>query len=384
MSEEVIDIIQLSRAFGVGPVIYKKLIAKFGSARDALNEVRKNPFIAGREIKLISRQDAEKEYRDGQNIQAICITQENAFYPTPLLETDNAPIFFWLKGDVHILQKTSCAIVGSRNASVGGRKIAYSLAQNITKKGFVTISGLARGIDAAAHKGSLESGTIAVLASGVDHIYPPEHKDLYHDILAHGGAIISENPPGAQPKANLFPKRNRIISGLAKAVVIVEGGLRSGSLSTAYYALNQNRELFAVPGSPLDPRAAGPNKLLKSGASWAESSEDVLNYLEDINANGHKALSQQIKEKVCDNIKPDLTDEEDMAAYTIAENAKKAYQDEQDFLSYFGTVPISEDEIIRLSGRAPADILCELSEHEILGNIERLAGNMFLKIPMKI
>lgn len=385
MSQEVIDFIRLSRSSGVGSATFQKILYRFGSVQNALKALEADSTLMGRKITLCSVQNAEEEYKAGQKAGAVCITKNNAAYPSLLLEADDSPPFFWLKGNVNILNKVGCAIVGSRNASVGGRKIASSCAQNLSKEGYIVISGLARGIDAAAHLGSYKTGTIAVLAGGVDDIYPPEHNDLYHKILDHGGAILSENPCGSKPKANLFPRRNRVISGLSSAVLIVEAGLKSGSLTTAEFALAQNREVFAVPGSPLDARAAGPNKLLRGGASWAESSQDILNYLKEYDFYQDKASlavkNKKIKEKlvrdVRETVRPDSAEEQ------CEENPSKQNHSSE-LLDYFGNVPISSDELIRISGQSPQIIVSKIAEYELLGDIERLPGNMFLKIPKKL
>ena len=382
MSQEVIDFIRLSRSSNVGAVTFKKILYRFGSVQNALKALESDPTLMGRKITLCSLQDAEEEYKTGQKAGAICITKNNAAYPSLLLEADDSPPFFWLKGNVNILNKVGCGIVGSRNASVGGRKIASSCAQNLSKEGYVIVSGMALGIDAAAHLGSYTTGTIAVLAGGVDDIYPPEHHDLYHKILDHGGAIISENPCGSKPKANLFPRRNRIISGLSSAVLIVEAGLKSGSLTTAEFALAQNREVFAVPGSPLDARAAGPNKLLRGGASWAESSKDLLNYLKDYDMHQNKAATEvknkKIKEKLVQDVKETLSQGHSEQDKPIIKNQSG------ELLEYFGNVPLSSDELIRISGQSSQIIVSKIAEYELLGDIERLPGNMFLKIPKKL
>lgn len=378
MPHTLIDIMRLGRSDNVGPVTFRKMMAYFGSVDKALTALLDNPKVMGRYVTLAPLDKVQAEYETGVKLGAICITQADKAYPEALRHAPDAPPFFWMMGNKDILQKMGCSIVGSRNASVGGRKIAYSLAQNIAKEGFITVSGLARGIDAAAHEGSLKIGTIAVVAGGVDNIYPSEHKQLYHAIIENGGAIISENPPLTEPKGTLFPRRNRIISGLSLAVVIIEAGLKSGSLTTADFALGQGREVFAVPGSPLDPRAAGPNKLLKNGASWAENSEDVLSYLRAMREKQKPFIEKDAEKiKVSDGLRLALA-ETPPKTNPMLESAT------DDFLNLFGTAPISGDEVIRVSGKSSAEAIALLAEYELTGDIERMAGNMFVKIPKKL
>jgi len=215
---------------------------------------------------------------NAEAIGARFICQCEADYPALLREADTAPPVICIKGDAALLAKSGVAIVGARNASALARKFARQLAHEIGGAGHVIVSGLARGIDTAAHEAALETGTVAVVAGGLDMIYPPENAALHAEI-GRRGVIVSEQLPGAEPKADFFPRRNRIISGLSRAIVVMEAALRSGSLITARFAADQGREVFAVPGSPLDPRCEGTNKLIRDGATLLMSASDVLDTL---------------------------------------------------------------------------------------------------------
>ena len=231
---------------------------------------------------------AEAEYAAATRAGLTYVTWDDPRYPEPLRAIEDAPPLLLVKGDAAVLGQPLIAIVGARNASVNGRKFANMLAAAMAKAGVTVISGMARGIDGAAHDGALAHGkTIAVLAGGTDVIYPPEHASLYERIAA-SGAVISEMPPGTAPQAALFPRRNRIISGASRGVVVVEAALRSGSLITARMAADQGREVFAVPGSPLDPRAHGPNGLIREGATLIQSADDVLAALTPVSTNFSK------------------------------------------------------------------------------------------------
>jgi DNA processing protein len=248
------------------------------------------------------------------------------------------------------------AIVGSRNASGAGLKFAGQLARELGEAGFVIISGLARGVDQAAHRTSVESGTIAVLAGGHDCIYPPEHGDLLGSILDHAGAAISEMPLGHEPRARDFPRRNRLISGASLGVVVVEAAHRSGSLITARMAAEQGREVFAVPGSPLDPRAAGTNDLIKQGATLVTEAADVINAVAPIM---ERPLMHRAREP---DSEPFETDPQT--------------HDRDQIIGLLGPVPISLDDLVRMSGASPAIVRTVLLELELAGRLERHGGGL--------
>jgi len=274
--------LRLARTQNVGPVTFAALLRRFGSASAALSEV---PRLAqrggGKDMRIPSEADARQELESLHKIGGRIIASCEPDFPRGLAAVDPPPPIISVLGHAAILAREMVAIVGARNASALGRKFANKLAIDLSAAKLVVVSGLARGIDTAAHEGSLEGGTCAVVAGGIDVVYPPENQSLY-DRIRNEGAIVSEMPLGQPPQARHFPRRNRIISGLARGVVIVEAAEGSGSLITANYALEQNREVFAVPGSPLDPRAKGTNRLIREGAMLTESADDVLNNLRPI------------------------------------------------------------------------------------------------------
>ncbi|MBJ7408401.1 MAG: DNA-protecting protein DprA, partial [Bradyrhizobium sp.] len=266
---ERIDRLRLIRSDNVGPRTFRSLVDHFGSPRAALERLPDLARRGGaqRSGRIYSADEAKAELAASRKFGIAWRAPGEDGYPARLAMIDDAPPLLAMRGDIKTLMRPMIAIVGSRNASGAGLKFAGVLARELGEAGFIVISGLARGVDQAAHRASVESGTIAVLAGGHDCIYPPEHGDLLAAILDHAGAAISEMPLGHEPRARDFPRRNRLISGAALGVVVVEAAHRSGSLITARMAAEQGREVFAVPGSPLDPRAAGANDLIKQGAT---------------------------------------------------------------------------------------------------------------------
>jgi DNA processing protein len=275
--QQTIDWIRLARSQNVGKATFPKLIKIFGNASNALDNIADFSLKGGlsRPIKVYSETQALKEIESCNKAGARIITTDSSEYPRLLKEIADPPPVLTIKGRAELLNKNTLSVVGPRNSSINGCKFSTQIAANLGKRGFVVASGLARGIDTAAHKGSLETGTIAVIAGGIDNIYPKENAQLYHQI-ANQGVIISENAFGMAPHGGNFPQRNRIISGIALGLIVVEATLRSGTLITARFALEQNREIFAVPGSPFDPRHQGTNRLIKQGAKLIENIDDVL------------------------------------------------------------------------------------------------------------
>lgn len=267
--------LRLARTDKVGPVAFNQLLQRFGSAERAvaaLPDLIRRGGGQGHALPAVERIEAELEA--GERIGARLIVLGEADYPAMLAVVDPAPPLLWTLGDPALMRRPCIAVVGARIASAGGQRIARGLAQQLGEAGHVVVSGLARGIDGAAHAGALTTGTVAVLGGGVDDVYPPDNADLYRQI-AEQGCIVSESPVGARAQAKDFPRRNRIISGLSRGVIVVEAELRSGSLITARLATEQGRDVFAVPGSPLDPRSKGPNELLRQGAILCEGIDDV-------------------------------------------------------------------------------------------------------------
>ena len=278
---ERLDWLRLARTEAVGAATFAWLLGHFGTAGDAIDALPEMAKRGGRSgpLKVQSREDAARELAAGEVLGARLILGGDPDFPRLLAVLDAPPPLIWALGDAALLARRTVAIVGARSASTVGRRFAGVLAADLGAMGFVVVSGLARGIDAAAHQGSLETGTVPVLAGGVDDIYPPENAALA-DTVRVKGCLVSERPPGFRARAQDFPRRNRIISGLSLGVIVVEAELRSGSLITARLAGEQGRDVFAVPGSPMDPRARGCNNLLRQGAVLVEEAEDVRRVLD--------------------------------------------------------------------------------------------------------
>lgn len=280
---EQLACLRLIRSENVGPVAFRELINTYGGAAKALAAL---PGLVkrsgrGKQFRICPQEDAEAELEAARRCGAQPIFTIEPNYPAPLAAVDVPPPMLYVKGRAELLNVPSIAIVGSRESSAAGIKLAGAFARAFAEAGYAVVSGLARGIDGAAHKASLERGTIAVLAGGLDNYYPPEHREL-QDRIGTQGCLVSEQRPGFSPRGQDFPRRNRIISGISRAVLIVEAAARSGTLVTARYANEQGREVFAVPGHPLDPRAEGTNKLIKQGATLVTEASDVLEALEPI------------------------------------------------------------------------------------------------------
>ena len=274
---ERLDWLRLSRTQNVGPVAFRDLLRRYGSAGKALEALP--DLLRGKRLKTPSVASLKAEVERAAELGIRYVAACEPDYPEPLSHIDPPPPVISVRGNISLLHKPCVAMVGSRNASALGRRFAAQLAGNLGRRGYVVVSGLALGIDASAHAAALGTGTVAVLGGGPDHVYPRQNADLYADI-AERGAIVSESPLGYTAQARDFPRRNRIISGLSAGVVVVEAAERSGTLITARYAAEQGREVMACPGSPLDPRAKGCNRLLRQGATLVETADDVVEALE--------------------------------------------------------------------------------------------------------
>jgi DNA processing protein len=355
---ERLDRLRLIRSDNVGPRTFRSLLDHCGSASAALERL---PELArrggaGRTLRICSRDQAQTELMASRKLGISLLAPGETGYPARLATLDDAPPLLGVRGALETQARPIIAIVGSRNASAAGLKFAGQLAHQLGEAGFVIISGLARGIDQAAHRASLASGTIAVLAGGHDRIYPPEHESLLAAILAGQGGAISEMPLGHEPRARDFPRRNRLISGAALGVIVVEAAHRSGSLITARMAGEQGREVFAVPGSPLDPRAAGTNDLLKQGAILVTDAADIIDAVAPIMA---RPLSLPLRE---DDDEPFAPDPE--------------HHDRDQIIALLGPSPVSIDDLIRISGIAPAVMRTVLLELELAGKLERHRGGL--------
>lgn len=291
-SNETIDILRLIRSENIGPKTFFSLIKFFGSATKALENAQDFSLRGGKSkpIKLYSKEHALKELESLEKHKCSLITYKDSNYSELLSQISDPPPVLSYKGNISLLNHNKIiAIVGARNSSVNARSFASNLSKDLTKSGYVTTSGLARGIDTSVHSSSISS-TIAIIAGGIDHIYPPENKNLYAEI-AENGLLLAELPVGFKPLSQHFPQRNRIISGLALATIVIEAGLKSGSLITANFALEQNREVFAAPGFPLDPRCIGSNRLIKNGAYLLENADDII-----LNVLSNDRLKESLKE----------------------------------------------------------------------------------------
>jgi DNA processing protein len=343
------------------PRTFRALVNHFGGARAALAALpslaRQGGAIGA--MVVYPRAEAEREIAAAKKLGVIFVALGEAAYPLRLQMIDDAPPLLAIRGQVRALSLPMVAIVGSRNASGAGLKFTQRIARELGEAGFAVVSGLARGIDAAAHGASLASGTIAVLAGGQDRIYPPEHAELLEAILALGVAL-SEMPLGWEPRARDFPRRNRLISGLSLGVVIVEAAKRSGSLITARFALEQGREVFAVPGSPLDPRAEGTNGLIKQGATPVTETSDIIAVLQPI-----------MQERKLPAREPDRRPEDDAVG-----GVEPASDERTRIVALLGPAPVQIDDLVRLSKSSAAVVRMVLLELEIAGRVERHGGGL--------
>ncbi len=357
---ERFDWLRLIRSENVGPRTFSRLLDRFGSAGAALAALPDLARKGGarRPIRICPKPDAEREMQATERLGARLLAVAEPGYPAWLAALDDAPPLLCVLGNPSVLGKPMIAMVGARNASLNGRNFARRMAADLGRAGYVVASGMARGIDTAAHQGALASGTVAVLAGGVDVVYPPENEPLWREI-AEAGAVVSEMPVGTQPQASYFPRRNRIISGLSLGVVVVEANARSGSLITARFAADQGRDVFAVPGSPMDPRAAGPNDLIRNGATLTESVTDVTDVLGDL-LRRPLAEGKRADFRALEPAAPDES-ELDRARVRVVEA--------------LGPAPVMVDEIIRQCQLSPSMVSWVLLEVELAGRLERHPGN---------
>ena len=358
---ELVDALRLARTEGVGPIAWRRLRARFGTAAAALAELPRLARAGGRDgaPRTPTAAEAEGEIAALDRLGGRFLVLGEPDYPALLATTDDAPPLLACLGEPEVLQRRAVAIVGSRNASANGQRIAELLAAGLAQAGIVVVSGLARGIDTAAHAGALAHGrTVSCVAGGLDLPYPPENEALQARI-AQGGAVLAEAPLGTAPLGRAFPRRNRIIAGLALGTVVVEAAPRSGSLLTARMALDAGREVFAVPGSPLDPRARGTNNLLREGAHLTETAEDVLRELPREAAPGTAATPW-----------PGL-DEPAPAWEDSALHLKIKSQ----LLELLSPSPTPVDDLIRRCQCSAAAVRATLLELEVAGRVESLPGN---------
>lgn len=349
--------LRLIRSDNVGPITFRDLIDRFGTASAALDALPDLARRAGRRIRICSIEQAEGEIDAIGTLGARLVGVGEPDYPPWLARIDSAQPVITIHGDGSVLAKPMIAIVGSRNASVSGRKMAANIASALGRAGLIVASGLARGIDSAAHEGAILTGTVAVFAGGLDRIYPAQNVPLAERIVAEGGVQMSETQLGLDPRARDFPRRNRIVSGLSMGVVVIEAAERSGSLITARLAGEQGRTVFAVPGSPLDPRAAGTNRLLKEGAMLVTGADDIIAEVEPMLATPSAEPERVMREA---EIPPPIIDHSEAAPSRVVEA--------------LGPSPIEIDEIIRFTGLSPAEVQLALVELDLAGRLERHPG----------
>ncbi|QUS36691.1 DNA-processing protein DprA [Falsirhodobacter algicola] len=361
----MIDILRLIRSRRVGAVTFHRLLAEHGSARAALEALPEAARASGVErYEICPEGVAMAELQRGKAAGARLICWGDAAYPPALAAIADAPPVLWMRGDADLLARPMVAVVGARNASSLGVRMARKLAFALAEAGQVVASGLARGIDTAAHEAALEGGTLAVLAGGVDVPYPPENAALAERI-AEQGCLLSEQPPGTQPQARHFPLRNRIVSGLSHAVVVVEAAARSGSLITAREALEQGREVFAVPGHPFDARAAGCNQLIREGAVLLTQAAELLA------ATGQPAVNFGARVRRAAPPPPPAAAPPRIPAEGL----------EAAILDRLGPAPLAEDQLIRDLGLSAASLAPALLSLELEGRVERQSGGMLCRAP---
>jgi DNA processing protein len=350
--EDLVDRLRLLRTPGIGPVTFRQLLARFGTPAEALSAV---PDLArrggGKAPQLASRQEAEREMSQVEKLGAKFLALGQGLYPPLLAELEDAPPLIVAKGNLNLLDRQAVAIVGARNASAAACRFARGLAHGLGQHDLLVVSGLARGIDSAAHDGALETGTIAVIAGGIDIFYPPENQDR-QKALYERGLVLAEMPPGTEPRARHFPYRNRIIAGMSSGTVVVEAAPRSGSLITARLAAEAGREVMAVPGSPLDPRAQGCNQLIRDGATLIQTAADVIEAIRPFQSHVRSAP----------------------VAYEAAVQAANGSDALRLVEELLGPSPAPVDEIIRLSGASAGAVQMALLEMDLAGRLDRHAG----------
>lgn len=345
--------LRLLRSANIGPITWRQLTARFGTAAAALDAL---PMLAarggGRAPAIADAGSVRREIAAVEKLGARYLFLDDPGYPALLAELESAPPALILRGRLDLLDRTCVAMVGARNASAAACRFARQLASGLAETGATIVSGLARGIDTAAHMGSIEAGTVGVIASGIDIAFPPENAEL-QERVARQGLLVAEQPPGTEPLARFFPSRNRIIAGLTLGTVVVEAAPRSGSLITARIAAEAGREVMAVPGSPLDPRAQGCNLLIREGATLVQSVDDILEAIRPIDSRAVRSPTAKFEG-------PPPEDASDADRRKVTE--------------LLGPVPVAVDELVRQSGLGPAVVQTVLLELELAGRLERHAG----------
>ncbi len=354
-SQDQFDKLRLIRSPNIGPVSYRQLLARFGSAHSALDALPDLVRRGGGGQPLIANEEAiAREFRFAAAFGARHVFLGDPDYPHLLSHIDNAPPVICVKGNLALLARPSVALVGARNASAGACQFARQLAYELGQMELSVVSGLARGIDTAAHAGSMDSGTVAVIAGGIDIVYPPENRAL-QEAIAERGLLIAEQPPGTEPRARHFPYRNRIIAGASLGTVVIEAAPKSGSLITARLAAEAGREVMAIPGSPLDPRSRGCNQLIREGATLVQNASEIAELIMPLD----------------DRMKSPLTNYENKAP-TVSHYGGDA--ERSAVIDLMGMTYVSVDELVRQSGSSQATVQLVLLEIELAGKLERGSG----------
>ena len=352
MIEDLVDRLRLLRTPGIGPVTFRQLIMRFGTPAAALEAV---PELArrggGKAPAIRSRADTEREIARVEKLGARFLALGRGLYPRLLAELEDAPPLLIAKGNLNLLDRQAVAMVGARNASAAACRFARGLAHDLGQNDLVVVSGLARGIDSAAHDGALASGTVGIIPGGIDIFYPPENQSR-QEAMFEQGLVLAEMPPGTEPRARHFPYRNRVIAGMCGGTVVVEAAPRSGSLITARLAAEAGREVMAVPGSPLDPRAQGCNQLIRDGATLIQNAADVVEAIMPFESRVRAVPS-------------------DYQPAPFELNGDDAVHLIEDLL---GPSPVPIDEIIRLSGASSGAVQMALLELDLAGRLDRHAG----------
>lgn len=359
--DEQVDWLRLIRSENVGPITFFQLLEHYHSAAEAIKHLPELASRGGRRksLRVCSRASAEDEISTTVKLGGRLIACCEPDFPDALRVIAGCPPLIAVMGHPHLMRRNAVAIVGARNASLAGRRYAQRLAYELGEAGYVIVSGMASGIDTAAHQGSLAAGSIAVLGNGLDVIYPHTNRNLYHQ-LKEQGLLLTEHAPGIQPRANLFPSRNRLISGLSLGVVVVEATLKSGSLITAQLGLEQGREVFAVPGSPMDPRSQGPNKLLREGAILTESTQDII---DGLNFMTQRSIKEQSEGPPLVFSAPRVPpDEAELSRARVA------------ITQSLGHAPLPVDNLVRGHQFAVGTVMMVLLELELAGRLERHPG----------
>jgi DNA processing protein len=404
-SEQLFHWLRLIRSDNVGPRTFRQLVNRFGGAEAALEAL---PELAarsaqGRKIRIAEPDDIHAELAKAKALGVRFVASGDSDYPALLRQIDSSPPLLAVLGSTAVLSRPCVAIVGSRNASAAGITFTERLARGLARDDFVIVSGLARGVDLAAHRASLDTGAVAVLAGGHARPYPAEHAPLIDEIAARGGAVVSEMPIEWEPRGRDFPRRNRIVSGLASGVVVVEAARRSGSLITARFAAEQGREVFAVPGSPLDPRAEGTNDLLRQGATLCAGPEDVTRALAGAGRAGRDLFGESeggetadeplwdeidlfslqerrppdyISAPVAPSVAPSVAQREAPAAAPRPPVGLASADALSHVASLLGPAPVTIDELIRVAGLPARDVHAALLELDLAGRVQRHGANL--------